>query len=179
MDIKSQTLRQAIILSVIDKFFKINKTGLNEDYLQFLIYFIQGAGVSLDYRFELLFYGPFSEELNYDVLVLLAEDKLNSESQNLFIVEKKLKGFFGKNRKIENNALKVINNILLAFKGLDQEKIRLLARIYYIYKSRKQQNNGSFKEKKVIEEIVSFKKPEYGKKEIEHSFLTLRSACLI
>ena len=67
--------RFAIIRYLVDKLGDVGKTKIQK-----LIYFLQEAfGVHLDYVYTMYYFGPYSEELDNDLLDMKLQDYLNIE----------------------------------------------------------------------------------------------------
>lgn len=61
------------LLSIIQSISKEIGSDLGKKQLQKLVYILEAKGIKLGYEYSIHFYGPYSEDLNHDLLILNSE----------------------------------------------------------------------------------------------------------
>ena len=164
----------AVISYVIEQWKNITNNRLGRTIVQKLCYFIKYEGVSLDFRFRLHHFGPFSQKL------FLRMDELKSDDVIKDALDEPERSAY----EIGDNALEVMNhfskdlgavkprideviNKLSCF--ISPEELELLATIHYFYYARYKFNKKAPSKEEIVQETKDVKN-KFSKSKIEETY---------
>jgi len=183
-ELATSTANQALITLVVEEFQKVNQNYLGRTAIQKICYFAQSLGVPLSCRYQILHYGPYSEELASEIDMLLAVEALKDISPQ----RSKYSNF-----QLGPNAYALINGhkamverfrplvapVASAFGKLDPQTLELLSTLHFIDRKFKASGMPHPGKEQVIRRFEEVKKERFARSIVESAYDSLMQAKLI
>jgi uncharacterized protein YwgA len=172
----AQDMRREAIISLVQGVHK--KTDqLGKIQLQKLVYFLQEAGVPLDYKFEIYHYGPYSFEL--------ADEMSSMDSLGVLSVAADPSGYgfninvgsHGSKYRIDKRYLPKIDDVISNFGADTPAKLEVKSTVHFVNKVLKKQVRNP--QEKVVVAKVRELKPRFTEAFISECFHELKGVRLI
>lgn len=166
-------IRIACIVALVQnaKASRIGKTQLQK-----LVYFLQNAGVPLDYRYEIYHYGPYSFELSDEMGSLDSLGILNVESDPSGFGFNITSGKFAEKYQIGKKYQRKLEKVLVDFSSDTPAQLEVKATIHFVQKI--MEKRGSIDQSKVTKK-VKLLKPQFSDKFVKNCYSELKQACWI
>ncbi|HCG99015.1 MAG: hypothetical protein A2074_01420 [Candidatus Aquicultor primus] len=170
-----------IAAGIIAKMVELNKGVEGKKVMQKLVYFLQERGVPLGFKYQLYFYGPYSNELAYAVSdfesfgILVAQPAANNATAyksgptaNIFIEA---------NNVLVDKFKPVVEAVLHDFGRRSSSELELMATIHFIDKSMCSKNGVS--EKNQVIALTKKEKKKFPEEAIGQAYEELVKTGLI
>lgn len=149
--------------------------------LQKLVYFIEAAGVPLEYNFRMHLYGPYCEELTYDIPDLESEGVIAAcEGERGWTVYKpgEMVGYYLTESSIDFGRYKeLIDKVVDEFGSELPDELELLATTHKV--AQDLQELFGFNENSVIKSVFKIKKEKFSEDRIGNAIERLSKAELL
>lgn len=163
----TEGLRRAALVGLVEGAKNIGKIQMQK-----LVYFLQEAGVPLDYAYEIYHYGPFSQELSNDVDTL--------DSLDILSVETDVEGYgfhinpgrFAAGQKLQKGYAPALQRVLKCFGKDTPSELEVKATVHFVNSVLRQR--GRARDEQVIEKVKALK-PRFSERFIKVCLQDLRT----
>ncbi len=167
-----------LILATIDEFRKQHRSGcLGRTKLQKLCYFARELGVTYDLRYKMYFYGPYSEELEHEILELQVSDVVMDKSPDPGRYSNYELGARGTSEMCDGAEVTpwrpTIASVVTTLGGLRPEVLELLATVKFTFE---RQNTKKGVRGKVVNEVRELKGEKFSQVDVEEAYDALKAA---
>jgi len=169
-----QNLRTAAIVALTQG----TQVRLGKTQVQKLVYFVQDAGVPLEYRYEIYHYGPYSFDLSRDLSSLDALGVLNIESDPKGFGFDISVGKFAEKFKLDAKHQKKIEKVINQFGRDTAAELEVKATIHFVYSVIKKRSSPGKIKSEVIQKVGALK-PRFTKDFIKNCYSELEGASWI
>jgi uncharacterized protein YwgA len=149
--------------------------------LQKLVYFLEAAGVPLEYDFRMHFYGPYSEELTYDIPDLEAEGVLiadeTSRDWTIYKPGEKVDVYLRELSEQFSRYKKRIDEILDELGQEFPEELELIATTHKIAADLKEL--GEVEESVITRNVIAIKNGKFTEAQVQDALEKLAKANLL
>lgn len=153
------------LLGIIEKINTITGKPLEKKQLQKVIYLLQAKGIDLGYEFDIFFYGPYSEDLRYDLNGLYLEGDIEYQLEgytHLVVPYRKAK------IDLSPEAIEQIEFAVNTYNDTKPAELELFTTAHFVAVNLGQSNEEIFNGVKRI------KGKKFSKKEIKQAITYLR-----
>jgi hypothetical protein len=151
---------------------------LGKTQVQKLVYFLQDAGVPLEYKYEIYHYGPYSFELSKDMSSLEGLGVLNIESDPTGFGFDISVGKFAEKFRLDAKYQKKIEKVINQFGLNSAAELEVKATIHFVYSVVKEKAPSTKIKSEVIQKVSALK-PRFNKDFIKNCYLSLEDASWI
>lgn len=163
--------RFAIIRYLVDRLKDVGKTRIQK-----IVYFLQHVfGIPLDYVFRMHYYGPYSEELNDDLIEMKLHDYIDITPNPTgygYHIRPSSEVIDSMENTIKNYGQE-LENCLEKFGQLEPQKLELLGTLHFVEYVARTSNKDKAKDE-IVEKVATLK-PVFTKSEVEESYQELES----
>jgi len=154
------------------------KARLGKTQIQKLVYFVQDAGVPLEYKYEIYHYGPYSFDLSRDLSSLDGLGVLNIKSDPKGFGFDISVGKFAEKFKLEAKHQKKIEKVIDQFGLNTAAELEVKATIHFVYSVIKKKSATGKLRSEVIQKVGALK-PRFTKDFIKNCYVNLEQASWI
>ncbi len=151
---------------------------LGKTQVQKLVYFVQDAGVPLEYKYEIYHYGPYSFELSRDLGSLEGLGVLNIESDPSGFGFDISAGKFADKFKLDSKYQKKVDKVINQFGLNSAAELEVKATIHFVYSVVKTKVSPGKLQSEVIQKVGALK-PRFTRDFIKDCYSSLERASLI
>ncbi len=171
--IVTQVVKEA--QSVIEN--KDNNGYLGRTALQKILYFVKYSGVEVGYRFQIHYYGPFSEDLYEDVDRLCADyvikDIVPEHRYSNYVLDRNAEKLLEKHCLNEKD-IKLIHEIVEALHPFTPKELELYSTLDYICRDL----GSSIEEAAVLSRFKEIKSTKFEEETVKNAFSKMTSVGL-
>jgi len=178
-------LSQQLLLLLIKSFDEEVPQGyLGRTAIQKLVYISRQIGIPFPYKFEIYFYGPYSERLSYDIEDFLLFDLIRDTSRDPSRYSKYELTELGNNlvqqieKEIPDEIKEKLKLIAKAFGPLEPETLELITTVHFLASGLKAKGK-EINEDDVINKVVGIKGKKFTREQISKVFDALREIGLV
>ena len=135
----TDNLNAALVAYIVKKYNEVSSNELGRTILQKICYFSKHNGVPLRYNFEIYNYGPYSQELYFEVADFKVDEIIKDESpdEKLSIYKSGTKAdeLIKKYQKEIDKYKKNIDQVIFLFRQIKPTDFELYATVHYLYLS--------------------------------------------
>ena len=151
---------------------------LGKTQIQKLVYFVQDAGVPLEYKYEIYHYGPYSFQLSRDLSSLDALGVLNIESDPQGFGFDISVGKFAEKFKLSAKYQKRVEKVVHQFGFNNAAQLEVKATIHFVQNVLKKKSSVGKVKSEVIQKVAALK-PRFTKDFIKSCYSELERASWI
>lgn len=152
--------------------------------VQKIIYFLGVRGVSMNYKFDIYHYGPFCEQILWDIDLLLADNVIKDQSINTEKFSKYTAGLsiedlieLHKSRITE--IADAVHSVVKTLVPLNPQTLELIATLDYVYRQELAKGFKGDLKQKVLSRFLEIKKDKFPAELVSTTYDSLESAHLV
>lgn len=175
-------LNERRIGTIIHLLERLEGNQIGRKSVQKLVYFLQEAGVHLNYRYKMYHYGPYCSELSNDLDIMDMMGTINIEDDSTMYGYSITLGETG--YKLASDVQQFLDShkdsfdkLLSVFRGYSAKKLELYATMHFVERILKGRGQDSSKEP--VMQQVKILKPKYSTNEIEEAYKYLLDNSMI
>lgn len=182
----TQTQDQALLAFVIQEAAKVaneSKGYVGRTAVQKIMYFLGVRGVSTNYKFDIYHYGPFCEQILWDIDLLMADGVIEDHSQKAKFsnyvsggtIDELINIHKQKIDEIQNDVRKVVKTLV----PLKPNELELIATLDYIYRQQRATGTKENLKDAVISRFQEVKKDKFPIDLINNTYDAMADAHLV
>ena len=170
----SDNLNAALVAYIVKKYNEVSTVPLGRTILQKVCYFSKHNGVPLRYDFEIYNYGPYSQELYFEVADFKVDDLLIDTSRedklSVYKPGKKANALIKKYQKEIDKYKDNIDSVISLFRKVKPVDFELCATVHYLYNSLSRYYSKAPDVKELIKKLKEIKGSKFTDSQIQHIY---------
>lgn len=179
----SDNLNAALVAYIVKKYNEVSTVPLGRTILQKVCYFSKHSGVPLRYDFEIYNYGPYSQELYFEVADFKVDDLLidasSEEKQSVYKPGKKANALIKKYQVEIDKYKDNIDKVIGMFRKIKPVDFELYATVHYLYSSLTKYYSEPPDIKTLVKKLKEIKGGKFTSATIENAYKELKRVGLV
>ena len=168
---------QALLALVIEEAAKVAAESdgwVGRTALQKIVYFLGVRGIPTNYKFDIYHYGPFCEQILWDIDLLIAdgviEDSSTTSKFSNYVPSESLSEITNLHRTIIESMRSDVREVVRALVPLKPAQWELIATLDYVYRQERATGTKGNLKAAVISKFLQIKKEKFPVEEVSKTY---------
>lgn len=183
----TQTQDQAILAFAIKLAAEVateKRRYVGRTAIQKIMYFLRVRGVPINYNFDIYHYGPFSEQILWDIDWLLADSVIQDKSKNTdkfsnYAPGNNLTELISLHKEKMQEVESTVQSVVKALIPLSPNDLELIATLDYVYRQEMAKGQTGNLKEQVVSRFREIKKDKFTPELVSRTFDMMAAANLI